>query len=68
MKRTVTRSQLGNCVKVEVDVLGSPPLIVVLVSVDESNIRKGFSIRSQELCETRGGPVLGSPSVRSLRS
>ena len=27
-------SELGNCLKLEVAVLGSPPLIVLMVSVD----------------------------------
>ena len=44
--------------KVEVDVLGSPSLIVLMVSVD-------VKLRAQGLCESRGGrnglPVPNSP-------
>ena len=50
------------CVKVEVDVLGSPSLIVLMVSVDVK--RHVQNVRAQELCESSGGrPGL---AVRSL--
>ena len=45
--------------KVEVAILGSPSLIVLMVSVDVKQLR------AQELCESRGGhpgfPVPNSP-------
>ena len=49
--------------KVEVEILGSPSLIVLMVSVDvEQHLKK---LRAQELCESRGGrpglPVPNSP-------
>ncbi len=44
--------QCWGCVKVEVDVLGSPSLLIRTVSVD--NIER-TCIRAQELCECRGG-------------
>ena len=57
--------------KVEVVILGSPSLIVHMVSVDvkqqlkKKKRRKNWSNRAQELCESRGGrpglPVLSSP-------
>ena len=55
--------------KVEVVVLGSPPLIVHMVTVDvKQQLRKKLGVvRAQELCESRGGhpglPVSNSPSV-----
>ena len=53
--------------KVEVDVLGSPSLIVLMVSVDvkQHKTRTAREFRVQELCESRGGrpglPVPNSP-------
>ena len=53
--------------KVEVDVLGSPSLIVPMVSVDlKQHFKKKTSeFRAHELCESRGGrpglPVPNSP-------
>ena len=57
------------CVEVEVDVLGSPSLIVVVltVSLDVCNteLELGRQFRAQELCESGGGrpelPVPNSP-------
>ena len=57
-------AELGGCVKVEVDVLGSPSLIVRTVSVDVS--KAALKNRAQELCENRGGRP-GLPSLISLR-
>ena len=55
--------------KVEVAVLGSPFLIDLIVSVDVSNIEKETRLRTQELCESRGGrPGLPVPNSLSLRS
>ena len=53
--------------KVEVAVLGSPSLIVLMVSVDvkQHKTRTALEFRVQELCESRGGrpglPVPNSP-------
>ena len=52
--------------KVEVDVLGSPSLIILTVSVDvKQHSTKTRKYRAQELCESRGGrsglPVPFSP-------
>ena len=51
--------------KVEVDVLGSPSLIVLMVSVDVHSNTGTWPLRAQELCESRGGrpglPVPNSP-------
>ena len=42
--------------KVEVAVLGSPSLIVLMVSVNVKQHRNSLSpLRAQELCESRGG-------------
>ena len=54
-------TELRGCVKVEVAVLGSPSLIVLMVSVD---VKQHWTThdRAQGLCESRGGcpglPVL----------
>ena len=48
MNLNITRPELRGCVKVEVAVLGSPSIIVLVVSVDVRLI-------VQELCESRGG-------------
>ena len=40
MKTQVRHSELRNCVKVEVDVLGSPYVIVLIVSVDVQQQRR----------------------------
>ena len=45
--------------KVEVDVLGSPSLIVRTVSV---TVKQHNTLRAQELCESRGGR-LGIPTL-----
>ena len=52
--------------KIEVAVLGSPSLIVLMVSVDvKQHGRRNSAHRAQELCENRGGrpglPVPNSP-------
>ena len=43
--------------EVEVAVLGSPPLIILMVynSVDVNNTEPVLSVRAQELCKSRGG-------------
>ena len=48
--------------KVEVGVLGSPSLIVLMVSVDVKQHLKEND-RAQELCDSRGRCVLGSVSL-----
>ena len=57
-----TSSELRGCVKVEVNVLGSPSLIVSKVCVD---VKQHLADRAQELCESRGGhaglPVPNKP-------
>ena len=61
------RPELSSCVKIEVDVQGSPSLMVFMVSVDvERNLKKIYGIfRAQELCGSRGGhPVLPVPNSR----
>ena len=50
-------SELRKCVKVEVDVLGSPSLIVRVVSVNVSELRS---------CMKFEVDVLGSPSLLVL--
>ena len=50
--------------EVEVDVLGSPSLIVLVVSVDVKAILEENS-RTKELCESRGGRP-GLPVPNSL--
>ena len=55
------RPELRSCVKIEVDVQGSPSLMVFMVSVDvKRHLKKKYGIfRAQELCESRGEhPVL----------
>ena len=51
--------------KVEVDVLSSPSLTVLMVSVDVKRHSEDDRNRAQELCERRGGhpglPVPNSP-------
>ena len=57
--------ELSSCVKVEVAFLGSPSLIVFMVSVDEKHYerKKDANDRAQELCESRGGlPGLRVPN------
>ena len=54
--------------EVEVDVLGSPSLIILIVSVDvKQHSTKGTDFRVKELCGSRGGrpglPVPNKPSV-----
>ena len=51
--------------KVEVAVLGSPSLVVLMVSVDlKQHLKKTSSLSSGAVCESRGGrpglPVLNS--------
>ena len=49
--------------KVEVDVLGSPFLIVFMISVDvKQHLNEPHTVRAQELCERRGGRP-GLPSL-----
>ena len=56
-----------SCVKVEVNVLGSPSLTVLnVMSVDvKQHLKKKTVLRAQERCESRGGrpglPVPNSP-------
>ena len=53
--------------KVEVDVLGSPFLIVRTVSVDVKQHRKRpYDLRAQELCENRGGRPGLVPNSRTV--
>ena len=48
--------EIRSCVKVEVDVLGSPSLMVLTVSVDVTEATfNSWPFRAQELCESRGG-------------
>ena len=56
-------AELRSCVKVEVDVLGSPSLIVLMVAADvRQHLKKKKNKRAQELCESRGGcPGLPCP-------
>ena len=59
-------SELRSCVEVEVAVMGSPSLIIRIVSVDiVRQIELGQLFRAQEPCESRGGrpglPVPNSP-------
>ena len=60
--RKSTFVKLRCCVKVEVDVLGSPSLIVLMVSLD---VNQHNICQAQVLCESRGGrpglPVPNSP-------
>ena len=55
-------TELRSCVKVEVDVLSSPSLIVLMVSVD---VKQQWTGVTRELCESRGGhpglPVANCP-------
>ena len=50
--------------EVELDVLVSPSLIVLMVSVDvKQHLNKSFVLRAQELCGSRGGrPGLPVPN------
>ena len=62
---TTTTRELWSRVKVEVAVLGSPPLIIPTVSVDVKQHlkKKAFWLRAQELCESGGGrPGLPVPN------
>ena len=54
--------------KVEVAVLGSLPIISLMVSVDVKQYRREThrETRAQELCESRGGRP-GLPSLINLR-
>ena len=66
-KKKTHISDLRSCVKVEVDVLSAPSPIVLMVSVDvKQHLKKDeedTNIRSQELCESRGGrPELSVPN------
>ena len=62
--KKVNRTELRRCVKVEVDVLGSPSLMVRTVSVD---VKQHNTLRAQELCESRGGrPGLSVRIVRTV--
>ena len=60
--KQLERIEPRRCEKVEVDVLGSPSLIVLTVSV---HVKQHLNNRAQELCESRGGrpglPVPNSP-------
>ena len=58
------------CQKVEVAVLGSPPLISLIVSVHVKQHLKGEKKVHIELrsCVNVVGAVLGSPSLMSIRS
>ena len=53
--------------KVEVAVLGSPSLIILMVSVDGKQHSTSTADRAQKLCENRGGrpglPVPNNPDV-----
>ena len=49
--RSVT-TELRSCVKVEMAVLGSPSLIILIVSV---SVKQHLKNRALELCECRGG-------------
>ena len=55
---------LRSCVKVEVTVLGSPSLIILMVSVDVKQ-HSTWNSDTQELCESRGDrpglPVPNNP-------
>ena len=54
-------TELRSCVKVEVDVLGSPSHIVLMVSMDVKQHWK--KLRAQELYESRGGRPEIPPSL-----
>ena len=54
--------ELRRCVKVEVAVLGSPSLIVLMVSVDVKQHCTRGQDRGQELSECRGA-LLGLPFI-----
>ena len=60
-------SELRGCVQVEVNVLGPPSLIVLVVFVGvKQHFDNNTGFRAQELCESRGGRP-GLPSLINLR-
>ena len=62
--RCSKHTELRNCMKVEVSVLGSTSLTVLVVSVDvKQHGKRRYTIRAQELCGSRGGhPGLPAPN------
>ena len=66
----LTNTELGNCVKVEVVVMGSLSQIVHMVRVDVKQLdteRELYKYRAQELCEIRGN-LLGPLSLTVLNN